>query len=169
MANLRQTIAVNKLVEISRKAKGQKNVTIGKILREAGYSENTAIKPSQVTQSKGFLELLHEAMPDNEVSALQTSLMKAAKLDSYKVESRLSDKEIQQMVEDIPGCKVRKITRYKNDPFVTVYFWSPDVNGRTKALDMFYKLTNAYPKEREEGDANLAIKTYLDKLSKVLP
>jgi len=47
----RQKKAVQKIVEIRRTGK-----TLGNALRESGYSEATAIKPTQVTKSKGFKE-----------------------------------------------------------------------------------------------------------------
>ena len=53
------TVKQQKVVENSRKHKTKKS-----LLLSAGYSENTAIKPSQVLESKGIRELvdLGEAM-----------------------------------------------------------------------------------------------------------
>ena len=55
MPTLRQERAVKLKVEESRK---QDPMTLGNILRTAGYSEATAIKPSQVFDSPGFQRLL---------------------------------------------------------------------------------------------------------------
>jgi len=146
-----------------------KPLSLGKVLKKAGYSKHTAENPKRVTQAKSFLELLKKAMPDKKVAELQSQLMSAARLDSYKMDAKLTNKTIIKVVESVPGCKVRKILRSKYDIFATVYFWSPDGNTRKSALDMFYKLTNAYPKDKEETDTNVKIKEYLDKLSKILP
>ena len=150
MATVKQKIAVQKLVEISRKAKGQKKITIGRILREAGYSEAMAIAPQKVTQSKGFVELLSEYMPDDMVAKVHKDLLNAAKLDSYKMDAKLNDQEITDIIESVGGCKVRKILRFKRDAFVTVYFWSPDGNSRKAAIDMFNKIKGNYAPEKQE-------------------
>lgn len=52
MATLRQKIAVDKIVE------NQGNVS--KAMREAGYPETTAKNPKNLTDSKGFKELMNE-------------------------------------------------------------------------------------------------------------
>lgn len=54
MATELQKRAVDKLVENSRNP----TKTKGEVLLEVGYSEATAIKPTQVTKSKGFQEEL---------------------------------------------------------------------------------------------------------------
>lgn len=169
MPTIRQIIAVKKLSEILRNSKNQKGISMQRILKESGFSDSQARASTQVVESKGFKELLKEIMPKEKVSELQADGMEAAKIDSYKMDIALSDKEIIEIVESVKGCKVRKINRNKGDLFVTVYFWSPDHTSRLKALDMFYKLTNEYPKDKEETDTNSAIKEYLDKLSKILP
>lgn len=162
---VRQKKVVAKLSENIR-TKG-KTKSLGKILRESGYSKRTSEKPKLVTESKGFRELLKDLMPDDKVAQLQADLMESSTLDSYRMDVNLTDKEIAEIVEGIKGCKVRRIFRSKGD--VIVYFWSPDNNTRRAALDMFYKLDSKYPKEKEEGEAATAIKKYLDKLSKILP
>lgn len=150
MATTRQFIAAKKLAEIVRKSKGQKNITIGKILREAGYKESVSESPTKVTQSKGFIELLSEYMPDDMVAKAHKDLLNAAKLDSYKMDAKLTDKDIIDIVESVGGCKVRKILRSKSDLFCTVYFWSPDGNSRKAAIDMFNKIKGNYAPEKQE-------------------
>jgi len=150
MATTRQLIAVKKIAEIVRNSKGQKNVTIGKILRAAGYTDSVSESPTKVTESKGFIELLSEYMPDDMVAKAHKDLLNAAKLDSYKMDAKLNDKEITEIVESVGGCKVRKILRFKTDNFVTVYFWSPDGNSRKAAIDMFNKIKGNYAPEKQE-------------------
>ncbi len=50
---LLQKKAVKLIVEERRSSKPSRK-TMGEMLKEAGYSKNTAIKPSQVTESEGF-------------------------------------------------------------------------------------------------------------------
>lgn len=63
MATQRQKKVAEKLLENTRLDNPK---PIGHILVEAGYSEGTAITPSQVTQSKGFKECLIEAGVDDD-------------------------------------------------------------------------------------------------------
>ena len=59
MATDLQYKAVKRIVEIRRNPKRNK-ISKGKILIDVGYSRATAIKPSQVLESKGFKEVLKE-------------------------------------------------------------------------------------------------------------
>ena len=175
MATLRQRIAVEKLAEIIRKSKGQKKITMGRILKEAGFSKWTQLRSTQVVRSKGFQELLAEAIPDTLATKVHKQLLSSVRLDSYRMPVTLTDKQITEIVEKVPGCKCRKIIRPKkvkgvySKDFCDVIFYSPDSNSRKTALDMFYKLKNLYPKDKAESGANEKIKEYLDRLSTILP
>ena len=62
-----QKRAVNNIVQ--QKMTGKINK--GKALKDAGYSDSISKVPSLVTKSKGFLQLMNEALPDeNLVSCL---------------------------------------------------------------------------------------------------
>lgn len=54
MATLKQKMAVAKILE-------NPSQSISSVMREVGYSPNTAIVPGDLTNSKGFQELLDEA------------------------------------------------------------------------------------------------------------
>lgn len=150
MATIRQQIAVKKLQEILGKSKGQKNITIGKILKEAGYSKDVCDNPKQVTERKGFKELLDELIPDEKVTAKLNDLMDAKTLDSYRMDAKIDDKEITSIVESVGGCKVRKILRSKSDTHVTVYFWRPDNMIIDKILEKMIKIRGYYAPEKQE-------------------
>lgn len=159
MANYRQKIAVQKLSEIILNSKGQKNVTIGRILKESGYSESVCKNPDQVTESKGFKSLLDQYLPEELVNKTHSELLQAARLDDYKMDSNLSDKEIEAIVEAVPGCKVRRILRVKGSPTVTVYFWTPDGQTRKSAVEMAYKLRGSFAPEKHEESGEIIVKT----------
>ena len=57
MATLKQKEAIRKITE-------KPSQPIGHILREVGYSEHVAKRPSDVTESKGFKELAARLLPD---------------------------------------------------------------------------------------------------------
>ena len=168
MATIKQRIAVKKLVEISRRAKGQKNITIGRVLREAGYKDNTAIKPSQVTQSKGFQELLAEIIPDDEAAKVHDELLHSAKLSSFNFPLKTTKKDIEDVISSLPGCKLIKTIRVA-DKGIKCLFYAPDGNTRKSALDMFYKLKNAYPKDKSESETGQKMVEIFDRISKILP
>lgn len=174
MPTIKQQVAAKKISENLRKPKGKRK-TLGKILKEAGYSKSMQKAPTQVTASPTFRELLRKAIPDDMVIKLQSDLMNAADFKTCTADPDLSDSEIREIIEESPGFKVLKILRYKvgvkkkKREEVKVYYQFPDQLIRKGAVDMFYKLDNKYPKDKEETDANSAIKGYLDKLSKILP
>jgi hypothetical protein len=56
MATVKQRKAADKIVE--------NRGNVSKSMREAGYSEKSAKNPKNLTESKGFQELLDELLPD---------------------------------------------------------------------------------------------------------
>ena len=65
---MKQKKAVEKILENTRNDTPK---PIGQILVESGYSAGTAITPSQVTQSKGFIACLEEAgVTDDKLSKI---------------------------------------------------------------------------------------------------
>ncbi len=159
MATMMQRIAVEKLAEIVRKSKGQKKVTMGKILRAAGYSEAVANHPTHVTERKGFKELLEELIPDSKISEKLHQQLNSVTLDSYTMSAKMTDKEIEEVVSSIPNCKVRKIVRDKLDKKVHVYFWRPDNLTVDKTLDKLIRIKGHYAPEKSEvehsGEVNV--------------
>lgn len=159
MPTNRQLIAVKKLSEILRKSGKQKNVSMARILKEAGYSESVTRHPDNVTEGKGFKSLLDQYLPEELVNQTHRQLLQAARLDDYRVDAKLTDKEIEQIVEEVPGCKVRKILRVKGEPTVVVYFWTPDGQTRKAAVEMAYKLRGSYAPEKHEESGEIILKT----------
>ena len=143
--------------------------TLGKILKDAGYSKSVQEAPQRVTESLGFKDLIDKYLPEDLVSKVHGESLLLGKHATYRVDARLSDKEIEEIVVSVSGCKLIKVERHKGDNWATAHYWEADGTNRLKAIDMAYKLRNSYPKDKEETDTNLAIKEYLDKLSKILP
>lgn len=150
MPSIRQRIAVQKLSEVIRNSKGQKHITMGKILKAAGYSEETSKNPDQVTESKGFRQLIEEAVPDLKMAERFGMLTDAVTLDQYKLNASMTDKEVNELVESIPGFKVRRIQRSLLEKYLTVYFWRPDNMTIDKALDKLVKIKGYYAPEKRE-------------------
>lgn len=152
MSSLRQQIAVKKLSEIIGNSKGQKNISMGRILREAGYSNETSKTPQLVTESKGFKEELNSLVSDNKIIKTHVELFGAVKLNKMTFDNNLSDLEIKKIIEGAVGYKVRDIVRIKGNNQVICYYWSPDGMTRLKALDMGYKIKNLYPNNKTEKE-----------------
>lgn len=61
MPTPKQRLAAKKLTESYRKGKPK---AVSKVMKEAGYSDSSATKPSVLTKSKSWEQLLEEYMPD---------------------------------------------------------------------------------------------------------
>lgn len=144
----RQLVAVKKLSDIVRSSKGQKNITLGKLLREAGYSEETSKKPGRVVKAKSFQELLDHYLPDDAIAEVHGDLMKASKLDHYIFPLGAEDDDIREIIESVSGCRLVKIKIDTN--WKRAYFWTPDNMSRMKAIAEAYKIKNKYPAEKHE-------------------
>lgn len=77
----------SKLVESGR--------TMGEVMVQAGYSPNTAIAPTKLTESKGWKELMEKRLPDNELLAVHKNALHATKIFG-------SPTEPDRVIEDIP-------------------------------------------------------------------
>lgn len=152
---LKQRIAFKKLVEISRNPKGRKGITIGSILRQGGYAPNTAIKPSQVTKSKGWQYLMKKYFPDDKVAKVEEGQLNASRIGHYIFPIKEDNKEIKKIVESFPNCKLIKIRKQLN--WKRAYFSSPDNTAIGKSLDRIYKMKKRYPKEDQDKPVEIKI------------
>jgi len=87
---------------------------MGKVMVAAGYSEKTAIVPSDLTESKGWLELMEEYLPDKHLGVKHREF-----LDSPRITRKYFKGELEFETEET----------------------SPEA---VKALDMAYKLKGRY-------------------------
>lgn len=150
MPTIRQRIAVKLLADLVRKGKNQKHISMEKILKSAGYSDYKAKASTTVVQSKGFRELIEEYIPDSKMAERFGMLTDAVTLDQYKLNASMTDKEVNELVESIPGFKVRRIQRSLLEKYLTVYFWRPDNMTIDKALDKLVKIKGYYAPEKSE-------------------
>jgi hypothetical protein len=171
MPTIKQQLVVQKFAENFGKPK-TKRKTAGEILKEVGYSESTQKSPDKITKTLTFRELLKKTFPDSKITKLQNNLINASRPETMSIEPSFSDKNIKKIINAAPGFKVIEILRERDSQgreSVKVFYLCPDNLTRRAALDMLYKLDNKYPKDKEESDANSAVKAYIDKLATVLP
>lgn len=144
MATIRQKITAKKLSEIISKNTVNGKVSLGKILKEAGYADSTAKKPKLVTESKGFKELIQKRFTDDEVTARQAELVNSSKLATMRFDADMEDKVIKKMFKKVPGVKLlyikEVIAKKKKDNTKLVYFLEPIRPIRLNSLDLLYKL-----------------------------
>lgn len=145
----RQLALVKKLSELVRKTHGkQKHITLGKLMREVGYSDKFSLQPSRVTKSKTFQELLNKYLPDDTIAEVHGDALKASQLSHYIFPKSEDDETIRQTIESVEGCKLIKIRQKLN--WKRAYFQAPDTNNRLKAIAEAYKVKGLYPAEKHE-------------------
>lgn len=101
MPTLKQKTAFKKIVDNSRINNAK---TAGQILLESGYKKNTAIKPSQVIDSKGFQELLSQ-IDDNDILQRFNDILK----DQDKRASIQAGIELLKLKDRYPASKSKII------------------------------------------------------------
>lgn len=142
MSSLRSKIAVQKLSEIIRNSKGKKNMSMGKILREAGYSKQTSLKPKLVTDSKGFKEEMNKLFPDEELIRHLSDLLEASNLKKEIFPNEYTDKEIEDLFNGAPGYKL--LLTQRATKHTICYYSEPNGKVITSALDMVCKIKGYY-------------------------
>lgn len=119
MATLKQKKAFKEITENHRSISGA--------MRDVGYSKNTAVKPSNLTKSKGWEELMEEYLPDKLIAKRHLELLN--KREKSIVEYRS---------EEAGGKNIYEVLD------------QPETQAVSKALEMTYKLKDRY--RDGEGD-----------------
>lgn len=95
-----------------------------KAMKEAGYSQNTAIAPQNVTLSKGWAELMEEMLPDAKLLEVHSDGLEAMKpIGALVLIKNGKDGKPEQILKDDQGM-------------IEV----PDHATRAKYLDLAYKV-----------------------------
>lgn len=141
----RQLLLIKKLSEVIRKSKGKKKITMGKLMREVGFSASFSEHPKKLFKSKNFKELLNHYLPDHKIAEVHAGVLEASKLDHMVFPLAMDDKKIKNVIESVSGCKVRRIEH--GEQANHAYFWAPDNHARLKAIAEAYKIKNKYDPE----------------------
>jgi hypothetical protein len=129
MPTLRQQIAIKKVLESNGK------IPVSKAMLEAGYPETTASNPQQLTQSKAWMELMEDYIPDDKLLEKHQEALNATKQIGAQI---LIDKD---------GKTISK----ENEGMIEV----PDQITRLKAVELGYRVKG---KLRPEEGATLEAK-----------
>src|SRR3990167_11228485 len=135
---IKQLIAFKTLSEIIRNKGSRKNITLGSILRKAGYSEEVSLKPKLVTGTQGFKSLFKQYISDEFKVKKHYNLMGAATLQHYIFPSTMSDEDMEAVIKQIPEAKLINIKR--NQQWARVYFLAPDLRLQKDMLELTYKV-----------------------------
>lgn len=152
MSTIRQMIVVKKLSEIIRNPKAKKKFSMGEILREAGYSKLTSMRPGLVTKSQGYQEELMKLIPENLLAEKHNELLNSYKINRITFELGVSDQEINEFFKKYYNYKIKKIIRSKRKKKTICYYWTPDSSVRLNAIDMAYKLWGKYPSKNKKAE-----------------
>jgi hypothetical protein len=118
MATEKQKMAFGKIVE--------NHGNISKTMKEVGYSENSAVNPKNLTESKGWKELMEEHLPDRLLAEKHNELLNVPK----------------------------KVRHFKKGELESEYE-ELDSQAISKGLDMAYKLKSKYTPEKVESTVKI--------------
>lgn len=133
MATIKQKRAMKEIVENGG------NVSKGMVA--VGYSENTAKTPQKLTESKGWLELVEEYLPDTDLAKVHKEGLKATKRSGTG------------------GMKIGIGTDGKVSDMGHTEIDEPDYATRHKYLDTAYKLKGVYAPEKKELSGEIKTNT----------
>lgn len=125
MATMRQKKAIELVVE--------NHGNVSKSMREAGYPDITAKNPKNLTESKAWLELVDQGLPDDMLLAVHREGLQATKRSG------------------IGGMKIGIGTDGKVNDFGHTDIDEPDYATRHKYLDTAYKLKGSYAPEKSQS------------------
>lgn len=128
MATTKQKIAVKKLSENIRNTKS-KSTSLGKILRESGYSESVSKSPQRVTESKGWKELMEECFPTEKIYKIHKKILDKKEIIAYKgefIKTRQPHSDVKYALDMIYKLK----GLYKDNEF------SVSINNPTDSMSM---------------------------------
>lgn len=180
VATPRQRLVIGHLVE--------NGGTWSSAIRAAGYSEAIARNPQKLMQSKNFMELLEEAMPDVDLAEIHKGLLASKKVehmvfplgpkgeddpnfsgsqpDENPIEkaglhverTTLTDKDITDLLAEVGGT-VRRIVH--GETARHVYFWASNDKTRHDALKLAYDLKGKLSMGKEPPAAGNTYNTFI--------
>lgn len=130
MATLKQKIAASKLLE--------NGGNVSRAMIEAGYSPATAKTPQKLTESKAWIDLMEEYIPDNKLLKKHEEALEAVKQIGAQI---LIDKD---------GKTISK----ENEGMIEV----PDQTTRLKAVELGYRVKGKLkPEEGASVEAKILV------------
>jgi hypothetical protein len=162
----KQELATDLLSENLRRRKPE---PMGAVLRKAGYSIEQSKRPSDITNSVTFQQLLEKKLGDKFLLNKHKKLIDAGRLEKFIFPNAVSDAEIRETINGVKGGKLIKIVR--NPQWARAYYMVPDNITQTKVLELAYKLKRYLGNDVPEGDDGYTeeIRAVIVRIRKVLP
>lgn len=110
-------------------------------LRKNGYSPAVVDNPSKVTESKTFLEVLEDALPDDLLSSHHKELLEQRRIEYFVFPKKMEDQEIK---EHVLAAGLKVIVIRESDKGKLAFYSISDPQARSKALEMAYKLKGKF-------------------------
>lgn len=120
---IKQRLAFAKIAEKGR--------SVSAVMREVGYSKQTAVTPHKLTESKGWKQLMEEFLPDSLLAEKHQALLN-------KKETIITRNNITKETETILTEEI-------------------DANAVGKGLDMAYKIKGAYKEDNQQKQTKVII------------
>lgn len=135
---------------VAKKVGKGRKVSISKEMRKAGYSRSYSESPHRLTRSKGWEPLMEGYLPDDLLAETHGELVRAVKLSHYAF-PKSEDKEfIEEVINNVPGCKLVKIRAVKG--WKRAYYLTPDNQSRIRAIEAAYKLKGKFAPEKAQAN-----------------
>ena len=145
MATEKQKAVVRKILETPG--------SVSAAMREVGYKSSTAHNPSDLTKSKGWVELMEKYYPDEKITKIQNKLLAAKFLREDTFPLELKEDEVKKIIRS-SGGKVSLIKKFpkrkqtKDQSSCTgywkVYFTIPNERIIDSVLDKILKSKGRY-------------------------
>jgi hypothetical protein len=113
---------------------------------DAGYSQEVADNPQKITESKTFLEVLEDSLPDEKLSKAHEELLEQKRIEYFVFPKKMDDEEIKGHVE---SAGLRLIVTRESDKGKMAFYSIPDAQAKSKALEMAYKLKGKFSDENK--------------------
>jgi len=124
-----------------------KEISLGKAMREIGYTEEYANNPHKLKQTKSWKSLMETHLSDEKLSRVHSKLLEAKNIRQLNFNYKMKDGEIQDLIER-EGYTFIGTKRFMTT--AVVFFSTPDGLTIRSALDMGYKLKGKYEAERHD-------------------
>lgn len=132
---------------VAEKVRSGAKFTRQQVMIEAGYSPTTA-STSNPNVKKTWNEILEQFFPDEVIAHAENGQLNASHIDHFVFAKSISNKEIQEVIESYPNCKLKKISETETTKHA--YFFAPDNNAVSKSLDRIYKMKDKYAPEKHK-------------------
>lgn len=112
-----------------------------KAILDAGYSQEMANNPQKITESRTFLQVLEEFLPDDILTKNHKELLEQKRIEYFVFSKKMSDEEIKGHVE---GAGLTLIVVRESDKGKLAFYSIPDAQAKSKALELAYKLKGKF-------------------------